>query len=158
MKELLRAAVLENDDEMVFSMDVKSLYTNVPVLEAINLAADKVYQREEQPAFDKSTFIQLMRLAVCNMCFLTGGTWYTQSDGFAMCSTLAVNLANFWLKEFEGILAGEPLADSTTEVTQNTNSNTCKGCLKRVTFRGFSIRCHWCATWYHRKCANLSLK
>ena len=158
MKELLTAAVLE-DDEVVFSMDVKSLYTNVPVLEAINLAADKVYQREEQPAFDKSTFIQLMRLAVCNVCFLSGGTWYTQNDGVAMGSTLAVILANLWLKEFEGALAGKPLADSTTESTQNnTDSSTCKSCLKRVTFRGFSIRCHWCATWYHRKCANLSLK
>ena len=29
---------------------------------------------------------------------------------------------------------------------------------KRVTLRGYLIRCHRCATWFHRKCTNLSLK
>ena len=43
-------------------MDLKSLYTNVPVLEAIKIAADKVYDLEETPPMDKSTFMQLMRL------------------------------------------------------------------------------------------------
>ena len=43
-------------------MDVKSLYTNVSVLEAINIAADKVYYLEEKPPMDKSIFMQLMRL------------------------------------------------------------------------------------------------
>ena len=54
-------------------MDVESLYTNVPVLEAINIAADKVYVLEEKPSKDKSIFMQLIRLAVTDIKFLACG-------------------------------------------------------------------------------------
>ncbi|XP_063727146.1 uncharacterized protein LOC134854721 [Symsagittifera roscoffensis] len=72
MKKILCEDQIE-EDNVVFSMDVKSLYTNVPVLEAINIAAGKAYNLEEKPPMDKSTFMQLMRLAVTDIEFLACG-------------------------------------------------------------------------------------
>ena len=46
MKNRLVAAELE-PDEVVFSMDVESLYTNVPLVEAILLATDKLYASDK---------------------------------------------------------------------------------------------------------------
>ena len=48
-------AVELDPEEVVFSMDVESLYTNVPVVEAILLAADKLYASDKQPSIDKDT-------------------------------------------------------------------------------------------------------
>ena len=126
------------------------------MLEAINNAADRVYGGAEDPPMDKSTFIQLMRLAVCNGCFISGGKWHVQNDAVAMGSSLAVILANLWLR-FEPILAGETV-ECVPEVNQlPVDVNVCRVCVTWVTRRGYSIHCHWCTTWFHRKRANLSV-
>ena len=64
------------EDEVIVSLDVKSLYTNVPVLESIELAADILYNSEELPPVDKETFKDLMRMAVTDVYFLCDGRWY----------------------------------------------------------------------------------
>ena len=56
--------VVVDDDETLISFDVSSLYTNVPVKEAIVIAADKLYSGEhETPPMDKDTFVILLELA-----------------------------------------------------------------------------------------------
>ena len=55
MSERLRATTLE-PDETIFSMDVKSLYTNVPVYEAIDLAIETLYMSQE-PEIELTRFI-----------------------------------------------------------------------------------------------------
>ena len=45
IKRDLMEVILE-EDEVIVSLDVKSLYTNVPVLESIELAADILYNSE----------------------------------------------------------------------------------------------------------------
>ena len=86
------------EDEVIVSLDVKSLYTNVPVLESIELAADILYNSEELPPVDKETFKDLMKMAVTDVYFMCDGRWYIQTDGVAMGSSLAVILANIWMK------------------------------------------------------------
>ena len=98
----IRDAVQElvlNDDEVLISLDVKSLYTNVPVSESISLAADLAYRHQDMP-FDKQTFIDLLRLALIDVLFQVGNSWYRQVDGLAMGSKLAVYLANIWMSQF----------------------------------------------------------
>ena len=85
------------EDEVIVSLDVTSLYTNVPVLESIELAADILYNSEELPPIDKETFKDLMRMAVTDIYFMCDGRWYIQTDGVAMGSSLAVILANIWM-------------------------------------------------------------
>ena len=53
-----------DDDEVMISFDVSSLYTNVPVDEAIQEAANLLYSGElKQPPVVKETFINLTKLA-----------------------------------------------------------------------------------------------
>ena len=58
-------------EEVMISFDVSSLYTNVPVNEAINDAANLLYfGRYETPPVDKETFIALTKLAVTDVSYL----------------------------------------------------------------------------------------
>ena len=50
---------LEKDETLV-SLEVKSLFTDVPVEESIDLAAEKVFARDITPKKSKETFIVLM--------------------------------------------------------------------------------------------------
>ena len=43
----------------------------------------------------------LLRLPVTNVHFKCNKIWYTQSDGLAMGASIAVILANLWMKPFE---------------------------------------------------------
>ena len=76
-------------DEILVSLDVKRLNTNLAVDESIAQVANLIYERKV-PAFDKHTLIRLMGLAVKNAVFQSGGRWYKQVDGFAIGSKLAV--------------------------------------------------------------------
>ena len=44
------------------SLDVESLYTNVPITEAIELATNLVYEQDDTPPFDKETCRELLKL------------------------------------------------------------------------------------------------
>ena len=69
------------DDEEIFSLDVRSLYTNVPVAEAIDTACHVLYNSDSAPEIDRDTCKQLMQLAVTDVNFMCGDKWYVQKDG-----------------------------------------------------------------------------
>ena len=82
----LRYISLDND-EVVISFDITSLYNNVPVKEAIFKAAEKLYSGKfVMPSVDKETFIILAELATINVIMLTHDGHYCQIDGLAMGS------------------------------------------------------------------------
>lgn len=90
------------DDEELISFDVSSLYTNVPVQEAINHCADLLYSgRYKKPPVSKETFIELTNLCSCNVLMLSHDGFYRQTDGLAMGSPPAPSLANGWLSKFD---------------------------------------------------------
>ena len=104
----LKNIQLEIDEEMI-SFDVSSLYTNVPVTEAIEYCAELLYSnRYQKPPVSKDTIIQLTTLCSCNVLMLTHGGYYRQTDGLAMGSPPAPNLANGWLSKFDPDIRGEP--------------------------------------------------
>ena len=72
-------------DEILVSFDVVSLYTNVPVMESIQTCADLLYAKYTLPV-DKDVFIQLAKLASCDVVMLTPDGYYKQVDGLAMGS------------------------------------------------------------------------
>ena len=86
-----------DEDKLVVSLDVKCLYINVPVEEAIEIALNELYSSDEVPEIPRSAMKSLLRVIVTNVHF----KWYTQSDGLAMGASLAVILANLWMKSFE---------------------------------------------------------
>ena len=94
-------------DEVMISFDVTALYTNVPVNEAIQLAADKLYSGNpgiQSPPVDKDTFITLANLASKDVVMWTPEGYYRQKDGLAMGSQPAGPLANIWLSQFEPVI------------------------------------------------------
>ena len=86
------------EGEVLVSFDVVSLYTNVPVMEAIQEAANRLYCGEfKVPPVSKNTFIELLKLASTNVIMSTCDGYYRQKDGLAMGSPPAPCLANIWL-------------------------------------------------------------
>ena len=108
ISDRLKEVVLEKDEEVI-SFDVVSLYTNVPVLEAITVCTDMLYDlpEDQRPAIDKETFITLAKIASCDVIMSTHDGFYKQIDGLAMGSPPAPHLANGWLSKFDSTIRGE---------------------------------------------------
>ena len=93
----------ELDKAWMVSYDVCSLFTNVPVMEAIQITADYMFEgaSETQLPVSKVAFVALMKLAVVGVEFVFGGNIYKQIDGVAMGSPLGPALANIFLGFYE---------------------------------------------------------
>ena len=85
-REILEKTELDSD-ESIISPHVKSLYTNVHYV--------------NPPETSRKTMKKLLNLAVSKVHFKCNSLWYVQKDGSAMGASLAVILANLWLKEYE---------------------------------------------------------
>ncbi|XP_068235641.1 uncharacterized protein [Palaemon carinicauda] len=85
---------------VIASMDVESLFTNVPVDETIDFIADRVYRDETTPELNIPEQAIQTLLAICTKRapFTTHrGHMYLQKDGVAMGSPLGVLFANFYV-------------------------------------------------------------
>ena len=90
----LKDIKLRPDEELV-SFDVSSLYTNVPVKEAIEVCANLLFEKHKIGLpVDKQTFMTLAEIATCNVLMSTHDGFYKQIDGLAMGSPPAPQLAN----------------------------------------------------------------
>ena len=96
---------LDEDEELV-SFDVNSLYTNVPVMEAIDVCTELLYDsNQETPPVDKETFKILAQISSCNVIMSTHNGYYRQTDGLAMGSPPAPHLANGWMSTHDDKIA-----------------------------------------------------
>ena len=98
--DLLRTAPPCND---IASLDVESLFTNVPVDETINVILNRVY-RSNQPELDIPESILKAMLEICTKeaPFLSHrGDLFRQIDGVAMGSPLGVLFANMYMADVE---------------------------------------------------------
>ena len=102
----LSALHLEDDEEIV-SLDVESLFTNVPVHETISFAADLLYSDENYtPDIDKETFVTLLKMVSVNVMFTSRTCeYYRQIDGVAMGSPVGPLLANIFLSQYDSEIA-----------------------------------------------------
>ena len=84
-----------------------SLYTNVPLNEAIQDCTELLYSgRYHKPPVDRQTFIELVSLCSCNVVLLTNDGFYRQVDGLAMGSPPAPQLENDWMSKFDERIKG----------------------------------------------------
>ena len=88
-REILESTNLEPNENLI-SLDVKSLYTNVPLKEAIDIALRKLYEQDEPRSIARKTMKRLLNMAVSQVHFKCNETWYAQKDGLAMGASLAV--------------------------------------------------------------------
>ena len=83
------------------SLDVSSLFTNVPLEETLNICLDKLYSLADPPALPRVVLRKLLEFATKKSHFLFDGKYYDQIDGVAMGSPLGPVLANIFMCAFE---------------------------------------------------------
>src|SRR5271156_5207875 len=85
------------------SFDIESLYTNIPVSEAIETALDLLYKEGKKPdcPYDRTQFKKLLELSSLNVPFRFLEENYVQQDGVAMGSPIAPILADIFISKLE---------------------------------------------------------
>ena len=107
-----------SDKMRTIALDM-SLYTNVPVKEAIREAANRLYAGDlKMPPVDKETLIKLAELSSVDVIISTHNGYYQQRDGLVMGSPSAPHFANVWL--------------STHEPTIKTDAKICDRCMDDI--------------------------
>jgi len=80
------------------SLDVDSLFTNIPLTETIEICCELVFRGKMiVNGLDRTEFKELLTLATRESLILFNGKYYKQIDGVAMGSPLGPTLANIFL-------------------------------------------------------------
>jgi len=96
--------------KVMVSLDVASLFTNIPLEECIYLAVNYTSEGNPDLKLSESKLSSLFTVVTAQTHFLFNGSFYDQIDGVAMGSPLAPVLANLfighheklWLENFQG--------------------------------------------------------
>lgn len=89
---------------LLVSMDVVALYTNIPLLEGINLCRKALDRRGPNAIPTTKHLIQLLEIQAFNNDFEFNGATFLQIHGTAMGKTWAPSLANIFMAEWESTL------------------------------------------------------
>ena len=101
--QLSRNVKLDDEDLMV-SFDVCSLFTKVPIDEAMLIVAKKLEEDEslgDRTSLTPSSICQLTELCLQTTYFQQNGKLWEQCDGAAMGSPLSPVVANLYMEAFE---------------------------------------------------------
>ena len=86
------------------SLDVTSLFTNIPLRETVNICVNKLFDGQDLiGGFNKDQFNDLLNLAVQDNFFMFNDNYYKQCDGVGMGLPLGCSLANLFMCHFESI-------------------------------------------------------
>ena len=97
--------IMEQDSRMYMgSLDVKSLFTSIPLTETIDLCTNLLFEGKETVSkLKKRDFKELLESAAKESCFIFNDQYYAQTDGVAMGSPLGPTLANAFMSFNEKI-------------------------------------------------------
>ena len=95
--------IVDQDSSLFMaSLDVDSLFTNIPLDETINICTESVFNESDTvEGLNKSEFKELLSLATKESYFIFNELLYKQIDGVAMGSPLGSTLANAFLCFYE---------------------------------------------------------
>ena len=105
-------------NNIMASLDVESLYTNVPLEEAINVALTYVYENEKMPPPDisKENLKKLLFLCTSGCPFQTPDKkCFIQKNGVMMGCVLGPTLANFYMGHLENLILNSILKQQNKE-------------------------------------------
>ena len=93
----------DSNKYVMASFDIKSLFTNIPLDEAINIATESLFPQNNISllGLTSEVFRKLLQFAVKNVLFIFNNQLYQQIDGVAMGSPLGPTLANLFLCHHE---------------------------------------------------------
>ena len=95
------AKTCKHNNGIMCSLDVTSLFTNVPLDETIQICLDRLYSLPDPPQLPRSVLKDLLQFATKKSHFIFDGQYYDQIDGVAMGSPLGPVLANIFMCHFE---------------------------------------------------------
>ena len=92
------------EDEILVSFDVSSLFTNVPIDEAVQVIRDRL--RRDETLVSRTTLspdrvAELLETCLKSTYFCYGGEFYEQREGAAMGSPVSAVVANLYMEFFE---------------------------------------------------------
>ena len=96
--------VTVDETELLVSFDVKSLFTSIPVNEAINICRRKLEGDNtlgERTDMSADTIVQLLSFCLKSTEFQYDGTHYRQLDGVAMGSPVSPVIADIFMEDLE---------------------------------------------------------
>jgi len=93
----------DSDRKLMISLDIESLFTNVPVAETIDIILSKLFANASglYHGFNRKDFQSLLQLAVDDSYFSFNNKLYKQTDGMSMGSPLGPLFANIFLSHYE---------------------------------------------------------
>ena len=151
-RENLESTNFEPNENLI-SLDVKSLYTSVPLKEAIDIALRKLYEQDEPHSIARKSMKRLLNMAISQVHFKCNETWYVQKDGLAMGASLAVIFCKSWRKQYETALSRDI---PEMFLPEKNLHGIFPECNKKVTYRSKGVECECCLNWYHVKCGDIS--
>ena len=97
--------VTNTNDLIMCSFDIKSLFTNIPLDETIEIILNKLFPNinNKYKNFTRTEFKSLLQLATKNSIFMFDQQLYEQIDGVAMGSPCGPTFANLFLCHYENI-------------------------------------------------------
>jgi hypothetical protein len=101
--QLLKSVNLQPPDTLV-SFDVVSLFTNVPVDEALQVISNKLHNDDtlaERSALQAEAIMELLEVCLKTTYFQVDDKFFQQKDGMAMGSSLSPIVSNIYMEYFE---------------------------------------------------------
>ena len=98
--------VLVDEGETMVSFDVSSLFTNVPIGEAVDIIRARLEEDEslgERTPLSPGRVAELLQLCLRSTYFSFNGEFYEQREGAAMGSPVSAVVANLYMEIFEGL-------------------------------------------------------
>jgi hypothetical protein len=90
-------------NSILFSMDVNSLYTNIPIGKGIEIVK-KYFDKYPAPRRPDSHILNLLSISLYKNDFLFYGQWYRQTKGVAMGKQYAPSFANLYMCDWESYI------------------------------------------------------
>ncbi|CAH8613781.1 unnamed protein product [Schistosoma rodhaini] len=100
-------------NKFMISLDVTSLFTNIPLLETVDFICNELTERNLETVIPVSAIKQLILRCTMNVQFRFDNEYYRQLDGVAMGSPLGPILADIFLAKLEN----GPLKDTISHLT-----------------------------------------
>ena len=92
------------DDEIMVSFDVTSLYTNIPIIDTLNIIKDYVNNDDQftrKTAIPQDKFLDLVHLVLTTTWYTFNSQFYQQTDGIAMGGPASSTKAEIYMQVYE---------------------------------------------------------
>ena len=92
------------DDEIMVSFDVTSLYTNIPIIDTLNIIKDYVNSDDQftrETAIPQNKFLDLVHLVLTTTWYTFNSQFCQQTDGVAMGGPASSTTAEIYMQTYE---------------------------------------------------------